>query len=174
MNLLIRAERKEDHAAVKAVIREAFGQPDEADLVHRLRKRKDFLPDLSLVAVEDQRVVGHILFSRIAIVADDGFEWPSLALAPVCVHPDRQRKGIGGRLIREGLKRAREAGHPSVILVGHADYYPRFGFRPAATWKIEAPFDVPADAFMAMELYPHALKGVHGTVRYPEEFNEVA
>jgi len=170
MTLIIRTERKPDHAGVESVIREAFGQPDEADLVHRLRKRADFLPDLSLVASEDHRIVGHILFTRIAIVSDDGSEWPSLALAPVSVHPDRQRQGIGGRLIREGLKRAREAGHPSIVLVGHADYYPRFGFRPAATWKIRAPFDVPPEVFMAMELYPNALKDVHGTVRYPPEF----
>ncbi len=90
----------------------------------------------------------------------------------MCVHPDYQRKGIGSKLVKEGLKRAREKGYRSVIVIGHPEYYPRFGFSKASKFDIKAPFDVPDNAFMALELVENALENVKGIVEYPKPFLE--
>jgi len=150
----------------------AFKQENEGRLVENLRKNTDFIPGLSLVAEEDNELVGHILFFPIKII-NDKLIHTSLALAPMSVHPSRQKKGIGSALVRQGLKAAKEKGFKSVIVVGHANYYPRFGFKPASGWNIKAPFDVPKDVFMAVELTENGLKNVAGTVKYPDEFNDV-
>jgi putative acetyltransferase len=91
----------------------------------------------------------------------------------MAVHPECQRKGVGVRLVQEGLTIAKQLGHDSVVVVGHPEYYPMFDFRPASNWDIKAPFDVPDEAFLALELKDGALMDVSGTVEYPEEFNEV-
>lgn len=167
----IRQEAQEDHRPVYALHEAAFGQRDEADLVDALRKNAAaFVPELSLVATQEERIVGHILFTRVQIRDDEGRLHPSLALAPMAVSPGSQKTGIGGQLIREGCARAKELGFGSVIVLGHAHYYPRYGFRPASTWKIRAPFAVAAEAFMALELVPAALDRVSGMVVYPPEF----
>jgi predicted N-acetyltransferase YhbS len=166
----IREEQAADHAAVYKLHQAAFGQDDEANLVDALRQGDAFIPALSLVAVIDDVVVGHILFTRIRIRNGSGEEIDSLALAPVAVLPAHQRCGIGGRLIRAGLAMARRLGHASCIVLGHQEYYPRFGFRPASAWAIKAPFDVSDDVFMAMELVPYGLRGVSGVVVYPGAF----
>jgi predicted N-acetyltransferase YhbS len=120
----------------------------------------------------DDDLVGYVLFFPIKIV-DGKLEHESIALAPVSVHPKHQKKGIGSALIKEGLTRCKKEGFQSVIVLGHPEYYPRFGFRPASNWKISAPFDVPDEAFMALELTINALKNIQGIVQYPDEFNEV-
>ena len=170
--LIIRPERKEDYPRITEINKLAFKQENEGRLVENLRKNTEFIPELSLVAQEDNEVVGHILFFPIKII-DDKLIHTSLSLAPMSVHPSRQKKGIGSALVRQGLKAAKEKGFKSVIVVGHANYYPRFGFKPAAGWNIKAPFEVPEDVFMAIELTENGLKNIAGTVKYHDEFNEI-
>ena len=117
------------------------------------------------------------MFSRIWIVEDHSgpgnARFETLALAPLAVAPAYQKKGIGGRLIGQGLAAAKELGFSSVIVLGHSGYYPRFGFQKASKWGIKCPFEVPDEVFMALELTPRALSGHAGTVQYPSEFYEV-
>src|SRR5688500_12949132 len=156
------AHDPEELAAIREVNEAAFGGSDEADLVDNIRVGEHQL--LSLVAEVERRVVGHLLFSRMWVESlSDTTE--AVALAPVAVLPDHQRKGIGSSLIQEGLQLLRRKGERIVIVVGHSDYYPRFGFSSQLVEHIESPF--PRDVFMAMELEPGALAGVKGTVKYP-------
>ena len=134
-----------------------------------LRASDAFIPDLSLVAVEGEAIVGHVLFSR-AAVRDGAAAHPALALAPVAVAPSRQRKGIGSALIRCGLEQAGALGHGVVIVLGHPDYYPRFGFAPAQARGIRPPFPVNDQSFMALALRPGSLDGIRGIVEYPPPF----
>ena len=159
--MIIRLARDDDRAAIREVVSAAFGEPDEADLVDRLRADGDAL--VELVADEDGEVVGHILYSPMqsdppASVA---------ALAPVAVKPTVQRAGIGIALNRAGLAACREAGVELVIVLGHADYYPRFGFSAELAKRVHAPFSGPS--FMALELSPGVL-GAERIVRYAPGF----
>jgi putative acetyltransferase len=167
--LTIRPEQPADQAQVFEVNEAAFGQPDEARLVEALRRSPAFIPELSLVAVEDERVVGHILFSRL-VVRSGTTAHAALALAPMAVLPARQRTRIGSSLVKRGLSDARRLGHRMVIVVGHPAYYARFGFVPGEPFGIRLPFDVYPGAFMVLELQPNALAGVSGVVEYPAEF----
>jgi putative acetyltransferase len=166
----IRPETAEDYAAIHEVNALAFGQEVEPRLVENLRRLPEFTPELSLVAVEAGRVVGHILFSPLVIETKDGAV-PALTLAPLAVRPELQNQGIGSELVRDGLERCRSLGHRIVVVVGHPNYYPRFGFSPAGARGLEAPFSVPDEAFLALELVPGALEGVAGTVKYPPPFD---
>ena len=168
----VRPECPQDYDAIAEVNRVAFGQDNEARLVARLRGIAGFDPGLSLVAVRDDAVVGHILFSPI-VIASGANEVPALALAPMAVLLALQREGIGSQLVREGLAACRRAGHRIVIVVGHPEYYPRFGFTRAGPLGLRAPFPVPDEAFMALALIPGGLDGVRGTVRYSLPFEEV-
>ena len=164
-NLVIRCEEAADEPAVRTVNESAFGRPDEADLVNGLRKEGVVI--LSLVAEMRKQVVGHVLFSRIWIDRPDA-SLAAVALAPIAVLPDHQRNGIGGRLIRSGLDSLRNQGERIAIVLGHPDYYPRFGFSTEKARLIASPF--PPDAFMAVELSINALGGIRGKVRYPVAF----
>jgi putative acetyltransferase len=164
-NLIIRAEATADHAAIRHVNEAAFGGSEEADLVEALRKAGGVL--LSVVAESESRIVGHILFSRMWIETPTG-PIDAVALAPMAVLPEHQRKQIGGRLIRYGLDALRGLGERIVIVVGHPAYYPRFGFSSARASSLESPF--PRDAFMALELTPGSLDRVQGRVKYPDAF----
>jgi putative acetyltransferase len=168
----IRPETAEDYAAIREVNELAFGREVESRLVEALRRLPDFVPELSLVAVDAGQVVGHILFSPMVIETRDGAV-PALALAVLAVRPEFQNQGIGSELVRDGLKRCRALGHRIVVVVGHPNYYPRFGFSPARAQGLEAPFPVPDEAFLALELVPGALHGVAGMVRYPPPFDQV-
>jgi len=170
LNILIRQECEADFDSVYEVVRSAFetmdmASGDEQDLVNRLRKSTAFIPELSLVAELDGKIIGHIMFTKMKIGVH-----PALTLAPVAVLPEYQKQGIGGKLIVEGHRIARELGHSVVILVGHADYYPRFGYTPAGIKNIQAPFEVPEDAFMVLELREDGLKGVSGMIEFAPEF----
>lgn len=170
--MIIRQEHTDDYDLIRDLITAAFGQPDEAHLVEALRHDPAYIPELSLVAQLDTKIVGHILFTRITIQEGDE-SVVSLALAPMAVDPLFQNKGIGSALVRYGHDRARELGYMSVIVLGHPGYYPRFGYKPASHWGIRCPFVAPDDAFMAMELKAGALDHVHGTVVYSAPFSQV-
>jgi putative acetyltransferase len=169
MDIVIRKEAQQDHPHVRRVNDLAFGQPNEGAMVEQLRSNPRFIPELSLVALDGDVVAGHILFFPIDIITADDRK-TSLSLAPLAVHPDRQGRGIGGRLVAEGLSVARRLGFDSVIVTGHPDYYPRFGFRPASEWGIRSPVEAPDEAFMALELTEGGLEGKAGVVEYPQEY----
>lgn len=149
---------------IRTVNEAAFGGSEEADLVDNLRGD---LSLVSLVAENEQGIVGHILFSRMWIQTPLQLI-PAVALAPVAVLPGHQRKKIGHRLIVRGLDLLRDRGERIVIVVGHPGYYPRFGFSSTRAASLESPF--PRDAFMALELVEGALDGVQGAVVYPSAF----
>ncbi len=170
-NLLIRSEILADQPAIRAINMSAFGRLAEANLVDAIRP---CLPsaDYSQVAVLSEIVVGHIMFSPIVI--DTGLATiPALALAPMAVLPEHQGTGIGSALVRAGLAACQRMGDRIVIVLGHPNFYPRFGFQPASRFHLQAPFEVPDPAFMALELQPGALQRLQGTVRYPPAFDEV-
>jgi len=165
---LIRAETNEDHPSIREVHRQAFGRDAEGRLVDSLRDAG--FVRLSLVAEQDGQVVGHILFSEVAIVTDRG-SVPALSLAPLAVVPEHQRRGLGSMLVREGLRLCRNSGHRIVIVLGHPAYYPRFGFSAKLAQPLRSAYSGPA--FMALELEASALDGVAGEVRYPPPFEMV-
>lgn len=168
--MLISAERARDIPMIHAVHAEAFETDFEARLVDRLRERAD--PFLSLVARSGDIVVGHILFTPVRLA--EGGKAALLGLAPMAVLPAFQGQGIGGRLVERGLEAARELGARGVVVLGHADYYPKFGFRPASDFGLSNEFGVAAAHFMALELVPAGLSGVSGPVRYDPAFSESA
>lgn len=157
---MIRPATSADHSAIYKVVAAAFGQDDEAQLVDRLRADGDAI--VELVADEGGTVVGHILFSRLGIGAVTG-----AALAPLAVAADRQRRGIGDALTRAGIAQCRALGVPAIVVLGHADYYPRFGFSAALAAPLDAPFSGPS--LMAIELTPGAL-AAGARVRYAPAF----
>jgi putative acetyltransferase len=167
---LIRAETRDDVAAIAALHRAAFGRPNEADLVARLRRTVQ--PLVSLVALVGEQVVGHILFSPVTIDAAPAALRP-MGLAPMAVLPILQRRGIGSALVRVGIDACRAAGAGAVVVLGHPTYYPRFGFVPAIRFGLCSEYDVAEDVFMAWELTPGSLAGIGGVVRYPPAFAEL-
>jgi putative acetyltransferase len=162
---ILRPEAPGDSAGVREVNTAAFGGSSEADLVDALRAGG--LSVVSLVAVDEETIVGHILFSRLRIESEPhGVD--AVALAPLAVRPALQRQGIGSSLVREGLKRCRQAGESIVVVVGHPGFYPRFGFSHARAARLESKYA--GESFMALELKPSALAGVSGAVVYPPPF----
>jgi putative acetyltransferase len=169
--ITIRAEKPEDVTHVRLINELAFGQPMEARLVDNLRQA---CPDaLSLVA-EESGIVGHILFTPV-VIENGAQRIIGMGLAPMAVLPDRQRQGVGARLVTRGLDILRERGCPFVVVVGHPEYYPRFGFERASLHGLSSQWDgVPDEAFMVLILDADAMAGVSGVARYRDEFNEVA
>lgn len=168
--MIIRRERPSDLAAIHQVQARAFGGAAEADLVDVLRAHDK--ATLSLVAEDEGLIVGHILFSPVTIETATGLR-RGLGLAPLAVVPERQGQGIGSLLAEEGLKQCRAEGHSFVVVLGHADYYPRFGFVPASRFGIKSEYDVADENFMACELQPGALRDGGGLARYEPEFKQV-
>lgn len=164
--MLIRPESVADFDAIRHVNLAAFVQPDEANLVDALRARG--FAQVSLVAEVDSQIVGHILLSNLAIVSD-AKRTDALSLAPMAVLPEFQRRGIGSRLIEAALDAARRDGHRIVLVLGHPEFYPRFGFSAELTKSLVSPFGG-GEAWMALELVPGALSGVAGEVQYAAPF----
>ena len=166
MSVEIREELPGDVAAIREVNRLAFGQEQEANIVDALRANGASL--LSLVATLDGRVVGHIMYSPASVGGVTG-----AALGPMAVLPEHQRQGIGSRLVEAGTPKLRDAGSPFIIVLGHADFYPRFGFRPAGAHKIKCEWEVPDDVFLLLILDETKMRGVYGLVKYRHEFSTV-
>ena len=162
----IRPESAADRAAVRAVNVAAFGTALEAELVETLRAKG--VPLLSLVADVAAGVVGHILFSPVTLEGHSHLR--VMGLGPMAVAPQRQRQGIGSALVAEGLEACKRAGCDAVVVLGHAHFYPRFGFVPAARHALRSEYDVPDDVFMVTELMDGSLRGASGLIRYDEAF----
>ncbi|OGS05127.1 MAG: GNAT family N-acetyltransferase [Elusimicrobia bacterium RIFCSPLOWO2_02_FULL_61_11] len=170
--LTVRTEKAEDIGAIRKLNKKAFKGNDESKLIDAIRGSDGFIPGLSLAAEKDGKIVGHILFSPVKIKGPAGAA-PALALAPMAVLPAFQNQGIGTELVKRGLEECRKLGHKIVVVVGHAGYYPRFGFVKAGEKGLQLPFEAPDEIFMALELVPGALDEVKGTVEYPPAFHAV-
>jgi putative acetyltransferase len=169
--VVIRPEREEDHPAIADVVRAAFVRhPDEVALfVERIRASDEFIPELALVAEDSSGVIAHVMLSRVGI--EGGSRAKILNLTPMSVRPDRQRIGVGTRLIREALGRAEAAGEPAVMVEGIPGYYPRFGFEPASALGFIPPNpDIPAEAFMVKRL-PGFTPDLAGRIVYTAAFD---
>src|SRR5262249_34663648 len=167
-DVTIRFEDPPDIDQVRLINQRAFGQPGEALLVDRLRGTDGAV---SLVAVARNRVIGHILFTDVRI---EGLLGTAVGLGPMAVLPAYQRQGIGSLLVRAGLEVCRTSGPAVVVVLGHPDFYPRFGFVPAVTKDLRCEWSVRPEVFMVMELRPGALESVGGLVRYRPEFSDVS
>ncbi len=168
--ITIRPEKPEDIPSVRIINEQAFGQPAEADIVDKLRQN---CPEaLSLVAEDEGYIVGHILFTPVTIETDEK-SIRGMGLAPMAVLPERQREGIGSVMVEYGLKILQDRSCPFVIVLGHAEYYPRFGFKIASEHGLTSQWDgVPDEAFMVLIFDEIALEGVSGIARYRNEFDE--
>jgi putative acetyltransferase len=163
----IREERPGDVTAVRDVNRLAFGQDQEANIVDALRSNGAAL--CSLVAILNGQVVGHIMYSPLSVGDNQG-----AALGPMAVMPEHQRQGIGSRLIEAGNAKLKGAGCPFIVVVGHLEYYPRFGFRPSSTYGVTCEWELPHNVFMMVVLDPRKMRGVAGLAKYRHEFSTVS
>jgi putative acetyltransferase len=165
----IRPETAVDYAAVFAIHSAAFPTDAESRAVDMLRVASEEC--ISLVADDGAGVVGHIMFSPVTLDSEPGLKL--MGLAPMAVMPARQRQGVGSALVRSGLAACRAYGAAAVVVLGHPEYYPRFGFVPAVGHGIACEYDVPDEAFMLMELFPGVLAGMSGVIRYAEAFADL-
>ena len=163
----IREEHPGDVTAIRDVNKRAFGQDQEGNIVDALRSHGAAL--LSLVATLRGQVVGHIMYSSLSVGNIQG-----AALGPMAVLPEHQRQGIGSQLIEAGNRNLKEAACPFIVVVGHADYYPRFGFRPASTYGMTCEWEVPDNVFMVLVLDPARMQDVSGLAKYRHEFSSVS
>lgn len=167
MNINIRPENEKDYEEVENLTREAFWdlyQPgcDEHLLVHKLRKASAFMPELDFVAELDGRIVGNILYSKAIITSENGEEYEVISFGPVSVLPSHQKAGIGSKLINHTIELAKKMGYKAVVIFGNPAYYHRFGFVNAEEFHITTSDGESFDAFMVMELYEGALRGISG------------
>lgn len=165
----VRPESAADMAAIRAVHERAFDGSAEAEAVDAVRATGQAA--ISLVAVDGERVLGHVLFSP--VTAEAAPEIPGLGLAPLAVLPEFQKRGVGAALTRAGLETCRSLGCAFVVVLGDPRYYSRFGFRPAHAFGFHCQWDVPPDAFQILELQPGALAGRSGLVRYLPQWDGV-
>ena len=168
--ITIRPEQPIDFDLIRVINKTAFGTPTEAKLVDLLRKT---CPDVvSLVAEENEKILGHIFFSPVSISGEHVVS-NGMGLGPMAVRPDRQRQGIGSMMVQAGIEEMRELNCPFIVVLGHPEYYPRFGFSPAFNHSLTCQWEnVPDDAFMILILDQLALEGVSGIVRYRDEFDQ--
>lgn len=176
MKITIRKEKQTDYPSVHKVIENAFktlaiSDHKEQFLVERLRKSDAFISELSLVAEFESKIVGHILLTKIKIKNNQEVI-NALALAPLSVLPHFQGQGIGGMLIKKAHSIAKKLNHKLIVLIGHANYYPRFGYVRADKYGIKLAFEVPEENFMVKVLGKNGMDAINGIVAYPKEFNE--
>ncbi len=172
-DLIIRGEKAADCAVISEINKIAFGRDDEAKLVEDVRKTKNYEFGFSLVAVKEDVILGYALFSK-AFVVHKGRRFKCLALGPIAVLPEHQRKGIGKALIAEGFERAREVGFGAIVVLGDPAYYEQFGFKPSTVYKVRCSFSPSPEYFMVKEITRNALRGIIGTVQYAREFLTLA
>ena len=161
----MRPERPGDEVAIARVNDAAFGQADESRMIEAIRVAQH--DRISLVATIGSEVVAHIMFTPVVV---ESAQVTVMGLAPLAVLPAFQRQGIGSQLVQEGLARCLQSGCQAVVVVGHAEYYPRFGFRSGRSFGLRCEYSVPDDVFMAVELVPGGLAACSGLVRYLPEF----
>lgn len=177
MSVQIRAASETDTPAILDVVWSAFGKEhgqEIADLIIDLWKDPSAQPVISLVATTNDRVVGHVLFTRTRLKQSQQI-FSSAILAPLSVHSDYQNQGIGGKLIQDGLNRLQTMGVGLVFVLGHPGYYPKYGFVPAGPQGFEAPYPIPpenAEAWMVQELQPGMLGSVLGQVECADALND--
>ena len=176
IDVIIREERQKDFEKINQVVKAAFKYVEQSDhtehlLVEKLRKSQAYIPALSLVAQTPQgEIVGHLLLSKAHIInGSQSFE--VLALAPLSVAPAFQRNSIGSKLIEAAHQRAKKLGYAAIVLLGHKDYYPRFGYKKASLFGVSFPFNAPDDCCMVAELRKNALRGISGVVCYSQAFS---
>jgi putative acetyltransferase len=168
MLIEIREERPDDAPAIREVNKRAFGQDQEGNIVDALRTNGAV--SLSLVAAVNGRIVGHIMYSPITV----GGVITGAALGPMAVVPEYQRQGIGSKLVGAGNEKLQDDDCPFIIVLGHPNYYPRFGFRPASMYGIECEWAVPDNVFMLLVLDEAKMQGVSGLAKYRHEFSTIA
>jgi len=161
-------EKAFDYQDIHEVILNAFLSNDEALLVEKLRKSGDVI---SFVAIKNDKVIGHVLFST-ASIENSEYASPALVLAPVAVLPEFQNQGVGTKLIERGLEECKKQGYSIVTVLGNPQYYSRFGFKPAIEYRIESPMNVPEESFMVLELVTGTLNQVNGVLNYSKAFDE--
>ncbi|MHC1747712.1 MAG: GNAT family N-acetyltransferase [Cellulosilyticaceae bacterium] len=166
--IFIREEHNNDILEIEKVHQLAFKADGEANLVNSLRKTNFYIPTLSLVATQEGSIVGHVLFTRI-VIKDGNHTFPAIALAPLGVTPEHQRKGIGTQLVKAGVEKCKYMGHKLVVVLGDPKYYSRFGFELASNYEITPPVGFPEEAFMLCKLTDEDLN-ITGTVQYPSQF----
>ena len=176
IDVIIREERQKDFEKINQVVKAAFKNVEQSDhtehlLVEKLRKSQAYIPALSLVAQTPQgEIVGHLLLSKAHIInGSQSFE--VLALAPLSVAPAFQRNSIGSKLIEVAHQRAKKLGYAAIVLLGHKDYYPRFGYKKASLFGVSFPFNAPDDCCMVAELLKNALRGISGVGWYSQGFS---
>jgi putative acetyltransferase len=167
--MIIRIEKEKDRDAVFSINESAFETPSEAILVDTLREQAQ--PFVSLVAERAGKIVGQIFFSPVSLAGSPDLK--IMGLAPMAVAPEQRHKGIGSSLVRSGLEQCKKLGFTAVVVLGHPEYYPRFGFSPVSSFGIDCEYKVPAGVFMAIELQPGALSGKTGRVKYHSAFKNL-
>lgn len=168
--MIIRSETQADYLAIAQIHKLAFGREEEADLVEKIRNSQYYIPQLTLIAEDNNSVVAHLMFSYIHLVGEQTFQ--VIGLAPIAVHPDFQNQGIGSALVNAGLNQANVLGETLIVVLGHSQFYSRFGFKPSVNFNIESPFPVPEDVFMVKTLANYQSK-YRGKIVYPESFHSV-
>lgn len=169
----IRTEEKSDEMLIRALLEDAFPSSLEADLVGKLRETKAYLPELALVAELDSReLAGFLLLTKASIIQEKQHA-EILVLAPLAVLTREQHNGIGSKLVEAGIRAARKAGFRAISVLGHADFYSRFGFQKAKLYGLEAPFPVEEENFMVLDFGEENFTGLAGKLMYPEPFLEM-
>lgn len=174
IDIVIRQEEEKDYELVKELTYNAFKNEvhtdgDEHNLIGRLRNSDNFVKELSLVALKDKEIIGHIMATRLDIKGVNKTH-VSLAIAPLSVDPHYQKMGVGSKLIKEIFEIAKKLGYESAFVLGSEVYYPKFGFKESLDFDLKSPFDVPSENFMAIELKPNSLENVDGDIIFAKEF----
>jgi len=166
----IRKEKESDIEKIWKVNAEAFESEAEANLVNALRDSG--ISFISLVAEENKEIVGHILFTPVELISDDS-GLKLMGLAPMAVLPKLQKKGIGSQLVKTGKENCSAQGYDAIVVLGHAEYYPKFGFVPSVKYGIKSEYDVPEESFMVLELNESSLRNKKGIIKYHAAFSSV-